>query len=151
MDTTHYQNIATFLHLSTFSKYFIPLGNFIVPIVIWIMNRDKSNFIDKNGKAVINFQLSILIYTIVLGMISIPFFVFNLFDHSEALFDFDNWNHFNIHIPDFVGFQTLIGFSIIGLVAAAGFFIEIILILTASIKANKGEAYEYPFTIRFFK
>ena len=151
MDTTHHQNIATFMHLSTFSKYFIPLGNFILPAILWVTNRDKSDFIDHNGKSAINFQLSILIYTILLGLISIPFFIINLFGHSDHIFNYNGWNNFQFHIPDLVGFETLMGASIIGFIAIAGFFIEIVFILTASVKANKGEAYEYPFTIKFFK
>ena len=46
MLTDHQKNIATYIHLSTFSRFLIPLGNFIAPAVLWILNKDKSNFID---------------------------------------------------------------------------------------------------------
>lgn len=151
METSHHQNIATFMHLSIFSKYFIPLGNFIVPAILWFTNRDKSTFIDQNGKSAINFQLSILVYTILLGIVSIPFFITNFFRHSGEFFNHHHWTDVHFNFSDHIGFETLMGASVIGIIAVAGFFIEIILILTASIKANKGEPYEYPFTIRFFK
>jgi uncharacterized Tic20 family protein len=73
MTTNHQKNIATFIHLSTFSRFIIPLGNFIGPIVLWIMNKDKSDFIDAHGKQAINFQISILLYTLIIGMLTIPF------------------------------------------------------------------------------
>src|SRR5690606_8732674 len=66
------KNIATFIHLSTFSRFLFPLGNFIGPIVLWVANKDKSDFIDAHGKQAINFQISILLYAIILGMITIP-------------------------------------------------------------------------------
>ncbi|MFT6731707.1 MAG: putative Tic20 family protein, partial [Glaciecola sp.] len=76
MTTNHQKNIATFIHLSTFSRFIIPLGNFIGPIVLWIMNKDKSDFIDTHGKQAINFQMSILLYAIIIGTLTIPFFIF---------------------------------------------------------------------------
>jgi uncharacterized protein len=58
---THQKNIATFIHLSTFSRFIIPLGNFIGPVILWIANKEKSEFIDNHGKQAINFQLSVLL------------------------------------------------------------------------------------------
>ena len=42
---------------------------------------------------------------------------------------------------------VVIGFVLIGIILVA----NIILVVIASVKANKGEAYRYPFTIRFIK
>ena len=42
------------------------------------MNKDKSEFIDKHGKQAINFQLSILLYTLFIGAITIPLFLFGV-------------------------------------------------------------------------
>src|SRR5690554_5611797 len=95
MINKNHKNIATFIHLSTFSRFLFPLGNFIGPIVLWVANKDKSEFIDTHGKQALNFQISILLYAIVLGMITIPFFIFNLLDG----FQFINMDAFNsIHI-----------------------------------------------------
>ena len=69
----HQKNIATFIHLSTFSRFFFPFGNLIGPIVLWVINKDRSAFIDNHGKQIINFQISILLYTIIIGTLSIPF------------------------------------------------------------------------------
>ena len=148
--TNNYNTIATFIHLSVFSKYFIPLGNYIVPAVLWMTNKDKSNFIDANGKEALNFQLSILLYTLILGSISIPFFLFTFFD-GFSFFNFFPAESFHFNFSEIGGFRTLIGASVIGIIALIGFFIEIVCIINAAAKANKGEPYQYPFTIRFLR
>ena len=63
METKNEKTIAALTHLSALSQYFIPFGNFIFPIIIWSSKKDKSEFIDSNGKNVINFHLSLLLKT----------------------------------------------------------------------------------------
>ena len=144
----HQKNIATFIHLSTFSRFFIPFGNFIGPIILWIANKDKSEFIDSHGKQIINFQFSILLYVIIIGLLTIPFFLFNLFTgfdfmHFNEIFDF----HINFEKPSPI-FYIVGGFSVF---AIFGFLLEIALIIKASLKARDGKLYNYPFTINFLK
>ena len=151
METNNnYRNIATFIHLGIFSRYFFPFGNFILPILLWTVNKDKSEFIDKNGKEAINFQLSILLYTIILGTISIPFFIFNILGDA-SIYDFINHNDIHINLSHPGSFRTLMGASFVGIIAVVGFFLELVFIVTAAIRANKGEEYRYPLTIRFIK
>ena len=138
------------MHLGAFSKYFIPFGNYIVPILLWSSNKDKSNFIDDHGKEAINFQLSILLYTVILGIFSFPFFIFNVFGDANV-FDLYHFNDFSINFSNPGGFRTLIGASFIGIIALIGFFLEIVFVISAALKANKGEDYKYPLTIRFIK
>ena len=38
---------------------------FIAPLIIWLIQRDESSFIDDQGKESLNFQISILIYLVV--------------------------------------------------------------------------------------
>ncbi|QDO94329.1 DUF4870 domain-containing protein [Formosa sediminum] len=148
MPSNHQNNIATCIHLSTFSRFFFPFGNFIAPIVLWITNRDKSDFIDRHGKQAINFQLSILLYTIVLGMISIPFFIFNFINDINVI----NLNLFeSIHINIGKPSPLLYLGGALGGLAIIGFLIELALIIRASLKAKEGEDYQYPFTIHFIK
>ncbi|MCB1230893.1 MAG: DUF4870 domain-containing protein [Verrucomicrobiae bacterium] len=59
---------AMFLHLSAFSGFVIPFGSIVAPLVMWLVRRDRSAFVDEQGKEAVNFQISILIYT----FISIP-------------------------------------------------------------------------------
>jgi uncharacterized protein len=144
----HQKNIATFIHLSTFSRFIIPLGNFIGPIILWVSNKEKSEFVDAHGKQAINFQISILLYAIILGTISIPFFIFNIFNGFDFI-DFHGLHDFHINIGKpspllYIG-GALGGFAILG------FILELVFIIKASLKARDGELYKYPFTINFIK
>ena len=148
MVSNHQKNIATFIHLSTFSRFFIPFGNFIGPIVLWITNKEKSEFIDKNGKEIINFQMSIFIYALIIGTLSIPFFIFNVLGDleifsSRGFYDF----HINIGKPSPLLYIT----GGLGVLAVLCFIIELGLIIKASLKARDGEVYKYPLTIKFIK
>ncbi len=148
MITNHQKNLATIIHLSTFSRFIFPFGNLIAPIVLWMVNKDKSDFIDTHGKQAINFQFSILLYALIIGAICIPFFAFSLFSQIDIL----NINAFesislNITHPSPLFY---IGGSI-GLLAVFGFIVEIIFIINASLKAKDGENYKYPLTINFIK
>lgn len=150
MLTTHQKNLAAIIHLSALSKFIFPLGNFIMPIILWTINKDKSDFIDKHGKQAINFQLSILIYTIIIGCLSIPLFLFgviNTFDFPE----FWNVYDFDFHLSRRDNFNFIIISILAGLLVLAAFVLEIIFIVIATGKANKGEPYKYPITINFLK
>jgi len=144
----HQRNIATFIHLSTFSRFIIPFGNFIGPLILWITNKDKSEFVDAHGKAALNFQISILLYSIVFGIITFPFFIFKLF-HGIDFFDFHGFDnfHFNITRPSPLLYFT----GGVGALAIIVFILEIVFIIKASLKARDGELYQYPLTINFLK
>ena len=144
----HQKNIATFIHLSTFSRFFIPFGNFIGPVILWVANKDKSEFIDHHGKQAINFQISILLYAIILGTLSVPFFIFKIFDGFNFI-DFNGFNNFHINIGKPSALLYIGG--VLGALAIVAFIIELIFIVIASLRARDGEIYNYPFTIQFLK
>ncbi len=144
----HQKNIATFVHLSTFSRFIIPLGNFIGPIILWVSNKDKSEFVDAHGKQAINFQISILLYAIILGTISIPFFIFNIFNGFDFI-DFHGLHDFHLNIGKPSPLLYIGG--ALGGIAILGFILELVFIIKASLKARDGELYQYPFTINFIK
>jgi uncharacterized Tic20 family protein len=53
-------------HLSALSIFIgIPLGNIIVPLIIWLIKKDDHPFIDQQGKESLNFQISMLIYSVI--------------------------------------------------------------------------------------
>ena len=138
-ENNHQKNIATFIHLSTFSRFVIPFGNFIGPLVLWSVNKDKSEFIDAHGKQAINFQISILLYALIIGMLTIPFFAFSLFNNKLDFIDFNGFFdsiHININKPSpllYIG-------GVFGLFSFYWFhFRTRIFIVTASLKARDGE------------
>ncbi|MFV9550230.1 DUF4870 domain-containing protein [Algibacter sp. PT7-4] len=148
MLSNHQKNIATFIHLSTFSRFFIPFGNFIGPIVLWLANKDKSEFVDNHGKQIINFQISVFLYAIILGTITIPFFIFKIFNGIDFI-DFNGFESFHINIGKPSPLLYIGG--ALGVLAVIGFIIELALIVNASLKARDGQDYRYPFTINFLK
>jgi len=151
METTSERNTATFTHLSTLTQYIIPLGNYIFPILIWTSYKDKSEFVNHHGKQTLNFQLSLLLYTLILALIAIPIFITVFLQNlpMEAFF-----NNEEVLIRNF-DFQGNIGLLSIGATAVVLFgvlkFVEFFLVIYASIKTSNGELYKYPLTIPFIR
>ncbi len=151
MEKSTEKNTSAFTHLSTLSQYIIPFGNYIFPIIIWSSYKDKSEFVDHHGKQALNFQLSLLLYTLILALIAIPIFVTVFLQNLplEAVFNNDDF-----YIRNF-NFEGNIGLLSIGATAVILFgllkFVEFFLVIYASIKASNGELYKYPLTIPFIK
>ena len=104
---------AMLCHLTAFAGYFIPFGNILGPLVIWIMKKDELSVVDEHGKESINFQVSMTIYATIAGLL---IFVF-------------------------------IGFLLFPIVVIA----QVVFTIIAALKANNGESYRYPLTIRLIK
>lgn len=75
------RNWAMFCHLSAFSGFFFPFGGIIGPLICWLSKKDESLWVDRNGKAALNFNLSILLYTVLAAplciiIVGIPIILF---------------------------------------------------------------------------
>ena len=151
MENRTEKNTATFTHLSTLTQYFIPFGNYIFPILIWTSQKDKSEFVNHHGKQTLNFQLSLLLYTLILALIAIPIFITVFLQNlpMEAVF-----NNEDFIIRNF-NFEGNIGLLSVGATAVLLFgvlkVVEFFLVIYASIKTSNGELYKYPLTIPFIK
>ena len=69
---------AMFAHIGTFSSIVVPLGNFIAPIVVWQLKKHDSDYVVEQAKEALNFQISLVIYTLLclpLCFIVIGFFL----------------------------------------------------------------------------
>ncbi|KSA12105.1 DUF4870 domain-containing protein [Maribacter dokdonensis] len=155
--TKHERNLSALIHASTFSKFFIPFGNFIIPLVLWTANKKEYEFVDHNGKQALNFQISILLYSILVGMVSIPFFLGGFLPN---VFDFDNFGLVNVHSFNNINFHFdsddffgpwMIPVGLLGLAQSALFIINIVYTILATIKTNEGEVFEYPLSFKFIK
>ncbi len=91
--------------------------------MLWSAKRNESAFINTHGKSAVNFQLSLILYGFLLVLLIIPIAIFTL------------------------------GLGIIAIIIGIipGIILNFVLIISASIKANSGEYYTYPFTIEFIK
>ena len=57
---------ATFCHLSALVAFIgIPFGNILGPLVIWLIKKNEMPLVEQEGKAALNFQISMTIYTVV--------------------------------------------------------------------------------------
>jgi len=151
METTTERNVATFTHLSTLSQYIIPFGNYIFPILIWTSYKDKSEFVNFNGKQTLNFQLSLLLYTLILALIAIPIFAFVLLKNLpiNTVFNDEDLIIRNLNIDGNIGILSIGATAVLlfGLLK----FVEFFLVIYTSIKTSNGELYKYPLTIPFIK
>ena len=100
-------------HLAALSGFIIPFGNFLGPLVFWMIKKDEFPFVDEQGKESLNFQITLFIGYIIGGILTL----------------------------------VLIGFLILLVLVLAGIILPII----AGLKANEGEGYHYPFTLRLIK
>ncbi|AXF57163.1 DUF4870 domain-containing protein [Salicibibacter kimchii] len=69
--TKEQRNYAMFCHLIALSGLLIPLGTILGPLILWLIKREESTFIDFHGKQALNFNISIMIYMIVSGLLTI--------------------------------------------------------------------------------
>ena len=52
-------------HLCQLLTCITGFGGLIVPLILWATQKDRIEGMDSHGKAIINFQLSIIIYSII--------------------------------------------------------------------------------------
>jgi len=86
---------------------------FLGPLIIWLIKKDESQFVDVCGKEALNFQITVFIAMVGAGVLTF----------------------------------VIIGVFLVPLIWAA----DLIFCIVATVKANAGEAYRYPISIRFVK
>ncbi|SDS28142.1 DUF4870 domain-containing protein [Christiangramia echinicola] len=52
-------------HLSQLLDLVTGIGGFIVPLILWLTQKDKVAGMDMHGKMILNFQISLFIYSII--------------------------------------------------------------------------------------
>ena len=140
---------AFLIHISAFAEFLFPFGNIITPLIAWQTLKNRSQYLDEQGKEAVNFNISYSLYMFIASLFIIPFFIKSIFDvgrHHNYHYHFD-WSWWDLDLGfgslfGVIGFSSLVG--IIGL-------IKIALVIIAAIRANKGEDYRYPLTIKFIK
>jgi uncharacterized Tic20 family protein len=113
MAETQERTWGLIVHLSALAGFIVPFGHIIGPLVIWLIKKDESPFVDDQGKESINFQISMTLYAVVAAVL----------------------------ILVVIGIFLLIGIGIL----------DIVLVIVAAVKANAGEKFRYPLTIRFIR
>ena len=110
---------ALFTHL-TLLLILLPLVPVIPPLVMWLIKRDRSQFVDLHGKEAVNFSLSLVFYAIG---VSIAIFILAPLTCGAALL---------VLWPAYLAVWVLGAYGMIMAVLAA----------------KAGRLYRYPLTIR---
>jgi len=59
------RQLIVLTHLSQLITLVIGFGSLILPLILWTTNKEKVDQMDEHGKNIINFQLSILLYSLI--------------------------------------------------------------------------------------
>lgn len=139
-------NLAALIHLSTFSKYIIPFGNFIFPLVIW-SSRKNDPLIEAHGREALNFQISLILYMVFIAAATVSGIILIGTGMEDG-----GWMIFQEH--RFRGdllkaIPILITVGVAGILMLGLFFLELVCVITATLKASEGKYYSYPLSIPF--
>lgn len=95
------RQLLTITHLSQLLTCLTGFGGLIVPLVLWLTQKETVYTMDEQGKQIVNFQLSLIVYAIiciplifllglgilgllVIGLISIAFPIINAIKASNG-------------------------------------------------------------------
>jgi uncharacterized Tic20 family protein len=57
-------------HATALAGFFVPwAGHILGPLIVWLAKRGDSPEIDEHGKESLNFQISMLIYNVIAGLL----------------------------------------------------------------------------------
>lgn len=62
--TEREKNLAMLCHLTALIGFIIPFGNLLGPVAVWMAGKANSSFVDEHGKASLNFQISLTLFSI---------------------------------------------------------------------------------------
>jgi uncharacterized protein len=120
-------------HLSVFSTFVVPFGNIFGPLTVWLMKRDSIPEVREQGKESVNFQISMLIYSLII----IAVYIAAVLGYAAQSFD---------EPPGNDALLATLGW----LAAMLGILIfELVCVIIATVKASRGETFRYPLSIRF--
>lgn len=120
--TSDQQTWRVLAHASAFVQL-LGIPSVVGPLVIWLVRRDDP-MVEPHARAALNFQLSVLIYFLVGGVVAL------------------------------IAALTIIGIVVTVLIVillVALFLLELVFALMATLAASRGELYVYPMSIDLIK
>ncbi|APG64629.1 tRNA modification GTPase [Tenacibaculum todarodis] len=66
------KQLLVLTHLSQLLDFVSGIGGFIVPLILWLVKKDEVLGMDKQGKEILNFRISMFIYV----LLCIPLIIF---------------------------------------------------------------------------
>lgn len=62
---TENRTLLAATHLSQLLDFVTGIGGLIVPLILWLTQRDKVIDMDENGRAIVNFRISMFLYVLL--------------------------------------------------------------------------------------
>jgi uncharacterized Tic20 family protein len=123
------KSMAAVAHVAAFSGYLTGgLGFIVGPLVVWLLKKESSRFVDYHGRSCMNFQLSLLVYSLLAGLLLFALML-------------------GAGLADAPGMLLLM--AIPALILLAIVIAQAVLTIVAALKASAGEWYRYPLSIPF--
>lgn len=60
------RSILFWLHLTPAAVFLLPLGNIILPLILWLSHKDKTSHVREQGANIINFQILWYVVTVII-------------------------------------------------------------------------------------
>ncbi|MCM0389258.1 DUF4870 domain-containing protein [Bacteroides fragilis] len=136
----------TYLALMNFAM-FIPYVGWIAPIVLWIMGKESSAPVNRQGKYILNWYISWFLYSIVLTVLFIIFMFSGIVSISDMNYENDQSSPLAVLLGIFGGGAGILLLLILGV----GCFLCLLFPIIGGIKGLNGKTWKYPLSIPFFK
>ncbi len=59
------RQVLVITHLSQLLDLITGFGGFLVPLILWLTQRERIHEMDEHGKSIMNFQISMFIYALI--------------------------------------------------------------------------------------
>ena len=133
------RNWSMLVHLSALSSFVTSgAGGILGPLIVWLIFRGKSDMVNFHGKKALNFQISFLIYFIILFIAMIPFFIIGSIAGEKEEIVTGFW-------------PTLILLIIAGLLMIVSSIVWLIWTIVAAVRASRGDPPGYILAIPFLR
>ncbi|GHF69246.1 DUF4870 domain-containing protein [Deinococcus ficus] len=138
---------ALAVHLSPLLGLLIPgAGALIGPVAAWLLFRDRSRMLDEQGKEAVNFQISVWLYNLALGVLLFGLFALGLLGGVAGSM---------LGRPEAGGVALVGTFGVfLGLVLPLLLVLNVVplvFMVLAAVSVNRGEPYRYPLTLRLLR
>ena len=135
---------ATFCHLAALTPLLgIPLGLILGPLVVWLIKKDESLFVNRHGKAALNFQISMILYAaLVVGLAFVCLAA--VYNADPGRFDGGARIVGLSHLPAPVVMPLRLVLVLLALY-------DLVCTIVGAVRANKGREYRYPLAIPFIR
>lgn len=116
----------------------LPFASILVPLILWGIRRERSEFIDYHGRESMNFQISMLIYGLILAIVATLLLAIGM-----MIFGAGNADLAAIGV-------IFAATAFLGLLVVWG-VVQAVFVIVAAVRTNQGGWYRYPLTVRLIR